>query len=317
MWTIVMVCLCVYYVQDVLLSSKYTIALNNDYIEKPKKLPAFVPKEENEINIKINNNDNNNKEEKMPQMKRTNDERERTKTAFIVPDHFNLMVVSSTLNKAAFLPEEFQIIIYTRSNTHKQISNVRQFDSLLRSNRMKIIPLNNEMDRKPYNELMTTIDFWKLIPTERVLVYKMETFMCSGSDYIISDFEKWDYIGAPWKWAPTDLKYIGGGNGAFSLRLKSQMIKILEIGDSWSSNRINEDMYFVKNINKFNITTLPPPEISKTFSVEEIASNKPLAVYHLMRTVDKRERLNVLVSCPEARALYSDCSETVKKPSEM
>ena len=67
--------------------------------------------------------------------------------------------------------------------------------------------------RPPRNkkELFTSVEFWKAMVTEQVLIFDDTTVLCSGTKHSIDEFLDLDWVGAPWIWAKADSHYIYGG----------------------------------------------------------------------------------------------------------
>jgi len=107
-----------------------------------------------------------------------------------------------------------------------------------------------------YNTLMTSRKFWESIQEENILIIQHDSALLRTG---IEKFYKWDYIGAVWDFEP----YVG--NGGFSFRHKSAMIKIL---DSMPYDGItNEDIYFAKGCKELGLKLAPIKEANK-FSCE-------------------------------------------------
>lgn len=137
--------------------------------------------------------------------------------------------------------------------------------------------------------------WWEMIDGETVLMLHQTVTLCSGARLSVDDFVGFDYVGAPWKWAESNSPYINGGNGAFSLRSKAAILRVLKEHRPMKSGipslpRTNEDMFFVKTMSEmggFNVSTR---DVGKTFSVEELPYDAPVGVSYSMRTVPNIDR---------------------------
>ena len=109
------------------------------------------------------------------------------------------------------------------------------------------------------------------IPTEVFLIVQTDSMICSGGKNILDKFvkKKYDYVGAPWK----DLNDLG--NGGFSLRRKSMMLKILGKCSKKTPEGVdhNEDGFFSGGCEGAR-PKKPSPEEAEEFSVETIYSGK-------------------------------------------
>jgi hypothetical protein len=124
---------------------------------------------------------------------------------------------------------------------------------------------------KQYNKLLLSLAFWQLISAETILIFQSDSYIRRHG---IEEYLKYDYIGAPWDICKAEYQ---SGNGGFSLRKKSVMIKILK--DNLNTNiKDNEDIFFGKELVKMG-AFLPPISESMKFSVESIYYNNPVAVH--------------------------------------
>lgn len=145
-----------------------------------------------------------------------------------------------------------------------------------------------------YNEILKDVNFWRDIDEEHVLVFQWDSFILRHG---IEEFLDYDYIGAPWKWSygegmyndkryPDLTVFRAGGNGGFSLRRKSAMVKL--INDN-PPNYEYEDMYF-SNALKDNI----PLEVKKRFAAETMFYEDPLAVHSIHKYLSDSEIQKIL-----------------------
>ena len=111
-----------------------------------------------------------------------------------------------------------------------------------------------------YNTLLTSLDFWKSIPNEKVLIFQWDSMILKKG---VDEFLGYDFVGAPWKFSQT------GGNGGFSIRSRSAMIKCIEHRKYNPSSDGNEDIYFCKLLKQLNLN-LAPRDVCSKFSCETI-----------------------------------------------
>lgn len=112
-----------------------------------------------------------------------------------------------------------------------------------------------------YNNLLTSVEFWKAIPYDKVLMFQHDSRLLRKG---IGEFLEWDYVGSPWTFQAH------GGNGGLSLRGKEAMLEILE-KNSYGGMEIhgNEDVFFC-NIMKRQKMNLAPRSVCEKFSCEAI-----------------------------------------------
>lgn len=170
------------------------------------------------------------------------------------------------------------------------------------------------------NHILTYEGFWRQVAAERVLHFTPDTVLCSTSLHSVSDFDQYDWVGAPWIWAQgtKDTTYSTGGNGMLSLRSRSVMHACCR--KFAYDGRGNEDMWYIKHLQNITLlignqstrsVLLAPPAVGRLFAVEEWASHAdqtgkssaPFGVVYGMRTVPGNLRAEILEACPEARLL--------------
>lgn len=152
-----------------------------------------------------------------------------------------------------------------------------------------------------YNELLLTIDFWKLFYGEKLLIYQEDTFIFHNK---IDEFLIFDYIGAPWKY-----KKYKVGNGGFSLRTKDVMIKCLEnkqkinnilnlkninyiLKNIYNEYIIREDIFFSAMIHNYKYGLIPQLDIAIKFSQESIISKNPLGGHKFYNVKNPKLSIN-------------------------
>jgi len=152
------------------------------------------------------------------------------------------------------------------------------------SNKIKVIKTNyDNLNPSEYSKFLASLEFWNLLHGEKILIYQEDSIIFKNN---ISDFIKWDYIGAPWPKNNNDNNACVG-NGGLSLRTKSVMIEVIKrinIEDTMvnsstieytkltQSTIIPEDVYFSKNMEDFKIGLLADRESASDFSTEAIVN---------------------------------------------
>jgi hypothetical protein len=106
----------------------------------------------------------------------------------------------------------------------------------------------HDLGARSYNALLMTKDFWTLVGSRnKILVFQTDAIACEQSEYRLSDFLSYDYIGSKWpRHRPVGL-LIDGGNGGLSLRdwKKSYECLLRFPPESWTGG---EDGYFAFHI---------------------------------------------------------------------
>uniref|UniRef100_A0A6C0IV78 DUF5672 domain-containing protein n=1 Tax=viral metagenome TaxID=1070528 RepID=A0A6C0IV78_9ZZZZ len=135
-----------------------------------------------------------------------------------------------------------------------------------------------------YQSIKTSINFYKLFRGEKLFLWCEDTIVLKQN---IKDFLKYDYIGPPYpkKWGfPDDY-----ANAAINIRTKSVILDCLnkvkyyqdEIIDSKSRKITNnpEDIYFPKNIKKYNLGLLATRDVQSKFGIEHTFYEDPLCIH--------------------------------------
>jgi hypothetical protein len=132
---------------------------------------------------------------------------------------------------------------------------------------LNIIKLNlNNITISEYNNLLLTESFWNNFKGEQLLIYQEDSMLFHNN---IDPFLKYDYVGAPW---PHYKNEYAVGNGGFSLRTKSVMLKCLQ----YKKINLPEDVFFSNTMVNYKIGLVAPKNIAIEFSQENIKSLNPL-----------------------------------------
>ncbi len=117
--------------------------------------------------------------------------------------------------------------------------------------------------------------FWQQIPSETILMFETDAIMLRSG---IDEFLEYDWVGAPWIHSRRHEKLVGAlvGNGGFSLRKKSAVLKILK--EHPHPPGTSSDMYYSKWMHADGYH-VPPVRIAKKFSVEGLYFPKALAFH--------------------------------------
>lgn len=112
-----------------------------------------------------------------------------------------------------------------------------------------------------YNSLCKDPKWWAEIPAEHILVFQLDGCPLTASMHHVQEFLDYDYVGAPWIDGHLKGKV---GNGGFSLRRKSAMLKCLK--ERPPTEEDIEDVYFGSKC--ADLIKVAPYEIARRFSVE-------------------------------------------------
>lgn len=153
---------------------------------------------------------------------------------------------------------------------------------------INIIKVNvDNMIPTQYNKFLTSLSFWKMLHGEKILIYQEDSILFRSN---IDMFLHYDYIGAPFPKYQNDTPN-GVGNGGFSLRSKSIMIKILNTisvkNTVFNSGTLKymekqgltfppEDVYYSKNAQELAIGLVADYDAASLFSSEAVHNENSL-----------------------------------------
>lgn len=154
---------------------------------------------------------------------------------------------------------------------------------------INIIKLDyDNLTQDEYSNLLTTEEFWNNFYGEKILIYQEDSIILKKN---ISDFYKYDYIGAPFLKTSNHTPNCVG-DGGFSLRTKLKMIEVIKKINIKDTNvnsdtteymklknleYIPEDVYFSKNMQEYNLGEVANWNEAFKFSSEQIFNPESFA----------------------------------------
>jgi hypothetical protein len=224
--------------------------------------------------------------------------------AVIVDDRATPLLVNAVINVLQHIPIDWKVQIIT---LHQHISFYEKssLEPFIKAKRIFFTPLerssNGSSGGDYINLMLTSASFWRKVQGDKVLLFQIDSVLCSNSLYKLTEFLEYDFIGAPW--------YVGGCcNGGLSLRNRTKILEMLESGRvHYRLHSINEDGWFTNNLPRFN-GRIAPISIAKKFSVETIYHPRPFGIHkpHI-RTIGHENMIRLCDECPELRSMGSYC----------
>ncbi|CAF3399432.1 unnamed protein product [Rotaria sp. Silwood2] len=210
-------------------------------------------------------------------------------------------IIAIVHNVNHHIPSTWPIQIFHGKDNEDFIRN-STLAPLIASEKILLTFMNQTYDRARTNELLTDRKFWQRVRGEKILLFQIDSAMCSNSPHKITDFLQYDYIGAPWdlSFFTFDKQY-RVGNGGFSLRSRSKIIALLALVPY--DSRMPEDVWYAQNLHRVN-GSIPSIEIAKTFSVESMYYARPLGVHRFPWHC--RFRADLANTCPESMLIMPD-----------
>lgn len=234
--------------------------------------------------------------------------------AIIVEFRSTNYLVAIVMNVLHNLPLDWHIQIFHGPSNRAFLFSSPTLRPHIISHRITLIELpqytGGEADRHRFiSELLTNSQFWSMVHGEHVLVFQMDTIFCSNSPYKITDFLKYDYIGAPWtEWVAKNSQHgIRVGNGGFSLRSRS---KIRELLVRLPYNRTvhgDEDIYFGEHLPLVG-GRLAPVDVARSFSGSFEYNNSMGLHKPRPQSLDYPRLCHI---CPEANLIPPFCRSIV------
>lgn len=164
-----------------------------------------------------------------------------------------------------------------------------------------------------YNHLLASSVFWSSFPTERILLFEMDTILCDNPTRSIESFLQFDYVGAPWsridcggpdKWMKKCV-----GNSGFSLWSKKMMMDFLseETKRKWigQPNANNNDLWMAKNLQDVMNANVANLDDARYFSVEQLydGTYTPVSMHKPWMYLSKEMLAKLYEKCPNIKKI--------------
>ncbi|KAI8267133.1 hypothetical protein K4K58_008607 [Colletotrichum sp. SAR11_239] len=229
----------------------------------------------------------------------------------ILPEHMfrnnNVAVITEThpakvpnlvpimLHFASSLGPKWPVVLLTLQENW-QMPESMQFRQLVEAKRIVILylpPGTAFPDHKSVTYFMVRPWLWELFsPANRILLFQVDSILCSQSTSKVDDFLEWDFIGAP------ILKKHGNGyNGGLSIRNPRLFLDIIKEQQKNPGRLKVEDQWFFERLQERN-ARLPTEDQAKRFAVETIFYETPLGYHQPKRWLPKRMD-EIRAWCPE------------------
>ena len=162
-------------------------------------------------------------------------------------------------NFLSVLPEEWGIQVNHGTENIDYLKKIIDESKIIsESNRISLYNLGvKNMTHKDESDLLRTEKFYDNIDGDLLLKFECDSILCPNSEYKISQFEKYDYIGGYWG---SDLYSLDDlyprskpMNGGLSLRNKNVMVDLIKkyFDDYLASEKTwSEDYFFSEYIEK-------------------------------------------------------------------
>lgn len=161
---------------------------------------------------------------------------------------------------------------------------------------LKPCPTDSFTSSAAYSAFVASREFIQQIPTEVFLIVQTDSMINPARAKDLAKFTDYDYVGAPWPW-----DHLPVGNGGFSLRRKSVLLKVLATYGPLQGPF--EDQFFCTALQRLG-ANLPTKEVAREFAVEQLFHPNPVAFHKVWDHMPTRFD-DLAMVCPSLRVLKS------------
>lgn len=230
------------------------------------------------------------------------------KIAVIVEPRNDPVLIDVVLNFINILGNEWKIkIFYGNKNEDMIMSSV--LNKLINDGRILLKKLNvDNLNSWTYSDMLKSKQFWLDCEGENILIFQIDSSLCSRSMFSIDNFSDFDYIGSAWIYTNDDIRH--GGNGGLSFRKKSAMIECIDkfpptksIPGSNLLEAFPEDVYFITCLKKLN-KKISTKEESLKFGTQNFFKYESFGTHQFYNFLNKSDKDKFMEYCPESKIIY-------------
>ncbi|TID00061.1 hypothetical protein CH35J_005113 [Colletotrichum higginsianum] len=208
-------------------------------------------------------------------------------------------LVPIVLHFASVLGPNWPIVLVTLESTWV-VPESPAFRRLMDANQIRITYLpatTNISDHHSVSVFLTEPWFWEqFVSSHRMLIFQVDSILCSKAPMTMEDFLEWDLVGAP------ITVYGIGYNGGLSLRNPRLMLDIVNDPSVSLGPRDYEDQWFYARAQERG-AHLPNTEQALKFAVETTYYKTPLG-YHRPKPFQGEHWDEITEWCPEVGLLW-------------
>ncbi|KAJ2902661.1 uncharacterized protein MKZ38_000246 [Zalerion maritima] len=224
--------------------------------------------------------------------------------AAIIETAITPSLIPVMLHFAAVLGPAWKIILYTLEEGWR-LPESQPFRRLVESHGIEIrfLPPETEFaSSRSVSLFLTRPWLWEQLKSaQHVLLFQLDSMICSRASTRAEDFFEYDFVGAP-----IAERYGEGYNGGLSLRNPRFFLEMVQEADFEQSEAEFEDQWFYQEAKSRLLAgaevKLPTKEIAQTFSVESIYYDTPLG-YHQPSRWQEGKMDEIEAWCPEVKML--------------
>jgi hypothetical protein len=226
------------------------------------------------------------------------DDDETIHTAIIVEPRKHKALSFVIRNILENLPDNWNVLIHHGNLNQTFVENL--LDTELSFWRSRITLKNLGIDNLPtpmtYSRILASREFTEKIPTETFIIFQTDSMINPNHKDLLGKFLKYDYVGAPWPW-----DHLKVGNGGFSLRKRSKMLKIIHTTEPYYG--AYEDQYFSVG-SRIAQSYKPTREEAMEFSIEQVYSPRSFAIHNAWKYLPEKVE-QMCKDCPGLDTLMS------------
>eukprot|EP01105_Mastigella_eilhardi_P021450 TRINITY_DN5192_c0_g1_i6.p1 TRINITY_DN5192_c0_g1~~TRINITY_DN5192_c0_g1_i6.p1 ORF type:complete len:339 (-),score=63.06 TRINITY_DN5192_c0_g1_i6:29-1045(-) len=194
------------------------------------------------------------------------------------------------------LPKDWRVQVFLTGDAGRALADKsKAVRDALAEGRLSIVhdflTTAESRNSQAYNKALLSPTFWRLVDGERVLIFQLDSALCNKSPHRLSDFDSFDFVGAPWKDG-------GVGNGGLSLRWRSCTLLLLQARPATDFGRNEDGWYVIEGLRRG--WRVPVESVAQRFSVETVFYDRPLGLHNAQSYLSDRECGALREYCPEA-----------------
>ena len=207
---------------------------------------------------------------------------------------------------ANFIAKTGLVVQFYHGGENKDyITASKTLQHLIEQKKLFLVNLgSHNINASTYNALFLNANFWKsMLGRNKVFVFQTDSYLCNHTQYNLSHFLDFDYIGSWWpRLRPVGLT-IDGGNGGLSIRDWGKSVKCLEQFSStfWKGG---EDGYFAFHMSLIDGKVAKHQECAK-FSTQYFYEQNSYGC-HKISCLSARDLKRFLNYSPESDILLTD-----------
>ncbi|KAJ3158440.1 hypothetical protein HDU86_002909 [Geranomyces michiganensis] len=224
-----------------------------------------------------------------------------TKIALLIELRPMRTLIPILLHYMATLPEDWPFMLMHSAEVEPLLARSAAIKRYIKSGKLRPLLLSPEVklaNAADVSEFLTQKSTWALLPApaEHIFFFQLDAVICSNSEQTPDDYLHYDWIGAPWP----HIAFLKGGNGGFSMRRKSRMLRCLDTR-KWERGMNPEDVWYSECMNSFPDAVMPTFDQGKEFAIEGVENARYMGIHKTYNGVLVASHYDF---CPEAAMLF-------------